>query len=301
MGTDRQYTGQRWEAGIGLYDYNARYYDPALGRFVQADTVVPSPENPQDFNRYSYVRGNPLRYTDPSGHFPWLLVPVLGVVALICTRSGIDPEVQYVRSLNTTAISDLDALVTMFTTDKLSGDTVQERFTTISRRTASVPGFLYTSGGFGEAGLNGDFQDGYMYEQYWGGKTNQIGHFWTAVVYGSRASQSLFQEEFLMRLAVGHEMVGDHRFVRQYFSATGGALDLFRQAIEADILGDYESRDDYLSQILMMKGGNLEDRKGNSLEDLRLTVRGWRFGQMIATGQFASREEAAQWLNDNLQ
>jgi RHS repeat-associated protein len=76
MGTDRRYTGQRWEAGIGLYDYNARYYDPVLGRFVQADTVVPSMAHSQDFNRYSYVRGNSLKYTDPSGHatcsdMPW--------------------------------------------------------------------------------------------------------------------------------------------------------------------------------------------------------------------------------------
>jgi RHS repeat-associated protein len=70
MDTDRRYTGQRWEAGIGLYDYNARYYDPALGQFVQADTVVPSMAHSQDFNRYSYVRGNPLVYVDPSGYDP---------------------------------------------------------------------------------------------------------------------------------------------------------------------------------------------------------------------------------------
>jgi RHS repeat-associated protein len=70
MDTDRLYTGQRWEAGIGLYDYNARYYDPALGRFVQADTVVPSPHNSQSFNRYLYTLGNPLRYADPNGHLP---------------------------------------------------------------------------------------------------------------------------------------------------------------------------------------------------------------------------------------
>jgi len=43
--TDRLYTGQRWEQGFGLYDYHARYYDPALGRFISADTVVPQPEN----------------------------------------------------------------------------------------------------------------------------------------------------------------------------------------------------------------------------------------------------------------
>jgi len=39
--TDRRFTGQRHEAGLGLYDYGARYYDPALGRFLQADSIVP--------------------------------------------------------------------------------------------------------------------------------------------------------------------------------------------------------------------------------------------------------------------
>jgi len=39
--TDFRFTGQRHEAGLGLYDYGARYYDPALGRFIQADTIVP--------------------------------------------------------------------------------------------------------------------------------------------------------------------------------------------------------------------------------------------------------------------
>ncbi|RMD62918.1 RHS repeat-associated core domain-containing protein, partial [Candidatus Parcubacteria bacterium] len=51
-----------------LYDYNARYYDPAIGRFIQPDTIVPEPANPQALNRYAYVNNNPVRYTDPSGH-----------------------------------------------------------------------------------------------------------------------------------------------------------------------------------------------------------------------------------------
>ncbi|MDA1097154.1 MAG: RHS repeat-associated core domain-containing protein, partial [Chloroflexi bacterium] len=53
----------------GLYFYNARYYDSGLGRFISADTVVPGIGNPQAWNRYSYVLNNPLRYTDPSGHY----------------------------------------------------------------------------------------------------------------------------------------------------------------------------------------------------------------------------------------
>jgi RHS repeat-associated protein len=62
--------GQRLEGSVGLYDYNARYYSPLFGRFLSPDSIVPNPANPQDFNRYAYVRNNPLRYTDPSGHDP---------------------------------------------------------------------------------------------------------------------------------------------------------------------------------------------------------------------------------------
>ncbi len=68
MPTDRQFTGQRNESGLGFYDYNARQYDATLGRFLQADSIVPDPANPQSLNRYAYTLNNPLRYIDPSGH-----------------------------------------------------------------------------------------------------------------------------------------------------------------------------------------------------------------------------------------
>jgi RHS repeat-associated protein len=66
--TDITFTAQRSDA-TGLYFYNARYYAPLIGRFISADTIVPEPGNPQDLNRYAYVRGNPLKHTDPSGHW----------------------------------------------------------------------------------------------------------------------------------------------------------------------------------------------------------------------------------------
>ena len=69
----RQFTGQIKDDETGLYYYNARYYDPELGRFIQPDDIIPNLGNPQSYNRYSYVLNNPLRYTDPSGHswVPW--------------------------------------------------------------------------------------------------------------------------------------------------------------------------------------------------------------------------------------
>ena len=49
------HTGQRWDSGTNLFYYGARWYDPAIGRFLAADTVVPQPGNPGGLNRYSYV------------------------------------------------------------------------------------------------------------------------------------------------------------------------------------------------------------------------------------------------------
>jgi RHS repeat-associated protein len=66
--TDIGYTSQRLDA-TGLTYMHARYYSNVLGRFVSADTIVPSGSDPQHFNRYSYVLNNPLAFVDPTGHF----------------------------------------------------------------------------------------------------------------------------------------------------------------------------------------------------------------------------------------
>ena len=66
--TNYRFTGQRIEPALDLYFYNSRWYDPVVGRFIQPDSIVPEPGNPQSLNRYAYTLNNPLRYVDPTGH-----------------------------------------------------------------------------------------------------------------------------------------------------------------------------------------------------------------------------------------
>jgi len=61
-GFTNEYTSQ------GLVYLRSRMYSPYLSRFIQPDTIVPNPRVPPDWNRYSYVRNNPIVFTDPSGY-----------------------------------------------------------------------------------------------------------------------------------------------------------------------------------------------------------------------------------------
>ncbi len=61
LNTDRKFTGQTEDEAAGLYWYASRAYDPAIGRFVSPDSIVPDPLNPQSLNRYGYVRSNRLK------------------------------------------------------------------------------------------------------------------------------------------------------------------------------------------------------------------------------------------------
>jgi len=68
--TKYTYTGQySYTSDFGLHFYNARWYDSSLGRFAQADTIVPG--GVQGLDRYAYVNNSPVMYTDPSGHDAW--------------------------------------------------------------------------------------------------------------------------------------------------------------------------------------------------------------------------------------
>jgi RHS repeat-associated protein len=66
----RNFTGQNNNLATDLYDFPARAYHPIEGRWIQPDAAGIAAvdfTNPQSWNRYGYVLGNPLAYRDPSG------------------------------------------------------------------------------------------------------------------------------------------------------------------------------------------------------------------------------------------
>ncbi len=64
---DYKYTGKELDEFTDLYYYEARYYNPEIGRFISQDPWFGDLTDPQSLNKYSYVRNNPIIGIDPSG------------------------------------------------------------------------------------------------------------------------------------------------------------------------------------------------------------------------------------------
>jgi RHS repeat-associated protein len=62
-------TGKERDSESGNDYFGARYYSSGMGRFMSPDPSMESVrmDNPQTWNKYSYVLNNPLELTDPTG------------------------------------------------------------------------------------------------------------------------------------------------------------------------------------------------------------------------------------------
>ena len=88
--THYKFTGQEEDPETGLYYYGARYYDPVIGRFISADSIVPDFSNPQTLNRYSYCINNPIILTDPNGHDFGLSILIGAIIGAVISGAQSD-------------------------------------------------------------------------------------------------------------------------------------------------------------------------------------------------------------------
>jgi RHS repeat-associated protein len=84
------FTGHVADAFSDLVYMQARFYDPAIGRFYSIDPVGFTGD-PASFNRYAYVHNDPVNKTDPTGEFaiPLVYVAVVALAAVFFTADDV--------------------------------------------------------------------------------------------------------------------------------------------------------------------------------------------------------------------
>jgi len=78
-----RYRSYYFDEETGLYYLQTRYYDPEVGRFINADSIeYLDPETLGGLNLYAYCSNNPVMDSDPTGCLPEWLRVLLGVLAI---------------------------------------------------------------------------------------------------------------------------------------------------------------------------------------------------------------------------
>jgi RHS repeat-associated protein len=122
-GNDLVFTSYQRDAESGLDYAMVRYYD-STARFCSADPVGGQVNDPQTWNRYTYVRNDPINLTDPNGEswFSWFIDAIIGALAI--------------------ALPEIDPALFSFMGDTLMATTT----TQTAVETASINGTIISSG-----------------------------------------------------------------------------------------------------------------------------------------------------------
>lgn len=78
-----RYRGYYYDNETGFYCLQSRYYDPEIGRFLNADDYISAEADLQGYNLFSYCKNDPVNRSDPSGNWPKWLSKALKIGAVV--------------------------------------------------------------------------------------------------------------------------------------------------------------------------------------------------------------------------
>ena len=112
-----RYRGYVYDEETGLYYLQSRYYNPGMGRFINADNQISTISDLTGMNLFAYCGNNPVNRCDPSGHF-W--ITALIVTAIVATVAAIGYK--HVSKRNSERNSEVDSNPETSTNNKIVND-----------------------------------------------------------------------------------------------------------------------------------------------------------------------------------
>jgi len=296
-----------------------------MGRFLSRDTWAGDYNRPGSLNRWMYTEGNPVNLTDPSGNDPYCKTD-----PKLCALLRME------EIIKETDPNRAEALFRLFEDQELfnswgdvAGRDAGSRLTWVlqSTRSTILPMHFYPLFE-GDCGFAEEFRDDKFYSIQkinqrgkWSNPeqthSNQVGHFLTSVsVIATGVAMGLDHLEDItgdwsvrwdLRAILGHEKLDDltSSYIDQINAVTKVDILMFRIALGYDELGDNLKRDEWLWKILDFPlSTDFDDvvpyRQGNSLQDLRLSLKGYRFAKWAFANAASSPKSAGEWLRKNL-
>ncbi len=96
-----RYRGYVYDQETGLYYLQSRYYNPQVGRFINADALASTGQGVLGNNMFAYCQNNPVNYQDPTGEIAISTIILIGsiVVGVLC--AGTTAYVEYEAGVDT--------------------------------------------------------------------------------------------------------------------------------------------------------------------------------------------------------
>jgi hypothetical protein len=310
-----------------------------MGRFLNKDTWKGDENLPMSYNSWLYVYANPVNLIDPTGLNPNCVSPYAGesfcafvrfdeilkenvsngARALVALFTDSELQNLWGKYAGTTSAQRLEWILflTFGSTDLNTnfGAHVLKTLANVNLQT----GYMFPSTCIEDptnpqcgCGIASELEDAQFYVEVWDRRpqvTNQINHFLSGVAeyyYGKDLRTIIAHEKSQdkRRNATPWEKLQD-QWQNLNNEVTSADLYHWYRAEHYDTNGMYAERDNELWTILAFDSrielGQVDpERQGNSLQDMRLSLRSVRFAKWVEANRNSNPGRAGEWLTINL-